>query len=73
MPEKGKRERRQQIDELKTALAGILAHRRAPVTADGIREILATLRQVAIFDLVADSDAEQIARCAEVAHCVSTA
>ena len=73
MTENDQRERRQQIDELKAALAGMLATRKSPITADGIRQLVAMLRQAALFDLVADADAEQIARWAEAIHDVSMA
>lgn len=73
MTETEQRKRRQQIDELKAALAGMLATRKSPITADGIRQLVAMLRQAALFDLVADADAEQIARWAEAIHDVSMA
>ncbi len=73
MTEMDQRERRQQIDELKAALAGMLATRKSPITADGIRQLVAMLRQAALFDLVVDADAEQIARWAEAIHDVSMA
>ncbi len=67
MTEKDQCER--QIDELKAALAAILATRRAPLTADEFRQIVATLRPG--FNLVADADTEQLARWAESIHDVS--
>lgn len=72
-PDNQQSERRRQIDGLKAALAGMLAMRQSPVTADEIRNLVAQLREARLFELVDDPDAEQIARWAEAMHDVSMA
>ncbi len=73
MTETDQRRRRQQIDDLKASLAGVLAGRKSPTTADEIRQLVADFRKAPLFDLVTDAEAEQIARWAEAIHDVSMA
>lgn len=73
MTEESQHRRREQIEELRAVVGGILAKRNVPITAEGIRQLVEMLRPTALFDLVADEDAEQIARWAETVQDVSMA
>lgn len=67
------RDKRQQVEELKAVVAGMLAKRKFPINAEDIRQLVAMLRPTTLFDQVADEDAELIARWVETMHDVSMA